>query len=347
MFLLNTLRGIFCCMLIISGCAYAQDCDCDESCQCGCGAGGPCKCCFPVDYTDYPAPCPPYCVDDECAWDYEMEHFWTHECMSGVWFPEAPPLFRQLVADPRAVTYSAGWRFNDNLFDHNLAAVSFGDSCPIYRWFCPFERWGFDGMMQFDVEGGLWAIFEQTRPSAPLVNADYYVGFPLTYACGPWSFRLRGYHISSHIGDEFLLNHPGFDRRNASAEYIDFFAAYQPCWSYRIYAGIGAIVRSDDEFREKKLYIQYGGEYYFLNWSTYWSGNRLWGRPFVAAFFSHKADNHYHYDGTIDVGYEFRKMCGEEHALRVFVEWHDGYSVEGQFCRLHTNYVTLRTSYGF
>ena len=35
--------------------------------------------------------------------------------------------------------------------------------------------------MQFDIEGALWAVFEQTEEFSPLVNADYYVGFPLTF----------------------------------------------------------------------------------------------------------------------------------------------------------------------
>ena len=31
----------------------------------------------------------------------------------GVWLPEDPVLYRNMIADPRQICYSAGWRFND------------------------------------------------------------------------------------------------------------------------------------------------------------------------------------------------------------------------------------------
>lgn len=83
------------------------------------------------------------------------------------------------------------------------------------------RMWPYGGDMEFGVEGAVWAVFAPLDESSPLIDADYYVGFPLVYAFDNWQFRLRGYHVSTHLGDEFLLNHPGFDRRNPSAEYLD------------------------------------------------------------------------------------------------------------------------------
>src|SRR3989441_12003782 len=39
-----------------------------------------------------------------------------------------------------------------------------------------------------------------------LINTDYLVGLPLTYRHGSWATRLRLYHQSSHLGDEYLLH---------------------------------------------------------------------------------------------------------------------------------------------
>ena len=46
-------------------------------------------------------------------------------CDGGIWMPEDPPLFRPFIADPRQLTYSVGWRFNDNAATKNVIDVSF------------------------------------------------------------------------------------------------------------------------------------------------------------------------------------------------------------------------------
>jgi hypothetical protein len=176
------------------------------------------------------------CCADPCnvCSRYHDNALQTIECCDsgGIWLPEDPPLFRPFMADPREVCYSVGWRFNDNALTKNIIDVSFGDSLAIYRW-C--DVWPLHGQLQFEIEGAVWAIFDPCQESAPLINADYYVGFPLSYAIDRWQFRLRPFHISSHIGDEFLLNHPGFDRRNASNEYVDFFVSFDMTPEIRFY----------------------------------------------------------------------------------------------------------------
>lgn len=262
----------------------------------------------------------------------------------GVWMPEEPPLFRPFVADPRQVTYSVGWRFNDQALTKDIIDVSYADSFPIYR-FC--KVWPYDGELQIDIEGALWACFDPMTFSAPLINADYYVGFPITYAVGCWSFRLRGYHISSHIGDEFLLNHPRFDRRNPSAEYIDFFVSYEFTDEIRIYDGLGYVAMEDDSFKIGRFYAEAGMELRLrrLGFTDY--GNLIYGVPFYGMHFRYNRDFKHHVDQTYVLGYEFGKLNGLRHKARFFMEYHDGYSCEGQFSRHATNYISLRMSYGF
>ena len=40
-------------------------------------------------------------------------------------------------------------------------------------------------------------------------TADYRVGIPLTYGIDNWQFKFAVYHLSSHLGDEFAIAHPG------------------------------------------------------------------------------------------------------------------------------------------
>lgn len=43
---------------------------------------------------------------------------------------------------------------------------------------------------------------------------DYGFGVPLVYRWGPTAYRFGYDHISSHLGDEFLIRNPGFERIN-------------------------------------------------------------------------------------------------------------------------------------
>ncbi len=295
-------------------CDYCDD-DCDES-------GAP-----PVTYQPS--------IDSE-----RLEN----TCKSGVWMPEDPILYRPMIADPRQICYSAGWRFDDQVLVKNVIDVSFGDYFPVYRW-VHLGPW--DGELELDLDGAVWAVFDPLHESSPLINADYYGGLSLNYAFSTWEFRLRGYHISSHIGDEYLIDHPDFDRRNASAEYVDFFASNDITDEIRLYAGIGYIIAMDREFKCSRLYVEAGTEVRFSGLGFYAKCSNLYGEPFLAMHFRWKKDFKHHLDQTYALGYELGKTVGLCRKLRFLVEYHDGYSLEGQFCKLPTNYLSVRAQYGF
>jgi hypothetical protein len=302
------------------------------------------------DMTALTAACEDECDEGEELYDvYDpepglLEYEVCAHLSGGIWLPEDPVLFRPFMADPREIDYSVGWRFNDNAFTKNIIAVSFGDTFPLYRW-CDIGPW--HGELQLELEGAVWAIFDPIEESSPLINADYYVGFPLTYAFPQWQFRLRGFHISSHIGDEFLLNHPAFDRRNASAEYLDFFVSHDLTKEIRLYGGIGYVIMQDREFRTKRLYGAAGAELRLLRLGFYDAKDILYGCPIYGMHFRASGDFRHHIDSTFILGYEFGKLVGLYRKLRFFLEYHDGYSVEGQFSKIATNYFSIRTSYGY
>ena len=267
----------------------------------------------------------------------------------GIWFPQTTELFLPIIANPRQVTYSIGYRQDDKIFEigKHAVPVSLGDDFPIYRWIDV----GHHGDLQISIESGIWAVFNMNPPKprinsgTALVNTDFYVGAPLTYAFDAWSFRFRAYHISSHLGDEFLVNNPGFVRVNPSYEAIDFFASYQLLGSLRVYAGTGAIVHSDPSFRMKPFYLEYGGEYRFLG--SKFHKQKLYGTLFLGAHFRTYQYLHYDFDGTFVAGYEFSKLQGIGRKFRVFVEYHKGFSLEGQFMKERTSYWSYLLSYGF
>jgi len=305
------------------GCACG--CACGQNCSCGCVNNKNCDC---LEHCRIPV-CYPY-----------------HKGSKGAWFPETPPLFKPFIADPREITFSLGWRFHDRLFGDDIVDVSYGDALPIYEW-CDVWRW--HGKLRIEVEGALWAVFAPHEESAPLINADYYVGIPVTYAFDNWSFRWRIYHISSHIGDEFLLDHidDGFERFNPSAEYTDFFVSNQFTDDIRLYGGAGLIIHQDPSFHCGPLYAEAGMEIKLHALEGLSRKNNLYGIPFFAMHFRYNRVFKHHVDATYALGYEWGKIVGLCRKVRVFFEYHDGYSLEGQFCKFPTSYLALRMTYGF
>jgi len=284
----------------------------------------------------------------ECREDWWNKPFFcTVKCSCPVWFellPGCPQLMRPFLADPRQVNYSAGWRFDDRVLVRNVIPVSYGGSIPLIRF---YNVWPWCGILQLELEGCLWAVFDPLHDSSPLMNADYYIAVPLIYAIDCWQFRLRGFHISSHIGDEFLLNHRNFRRLNPSAEYLDFFISHDLTPEIRIYAGIGAVVASDPSFPMKTFYAEAGGEVHLYDFGFVYPCSWLYGNPYFALYMRHRGENRHHVDMTYALGYEFGKTYGREPLFRIFVEYHDGYSVEGQFSRFPTRYVAFMVTYGY
>lgn len=267
-----------------------------------------------------------------------------YDSQSGIWLPEDPVLFKPLIANPREVDYSAGWRFNDQALNKNVIDISFGDIITFYRW---LNVGSCNGQLDISLEGGLWAVFAPLCESSPLLNADYFVGLPVTYAFGPWAFRIRGYHISSHLGDEFLEMHPGYDRRNPSAEYVDFFVSNYITDDIRLYGGVGVVAHMDKTFRIGRFYAACGAELHLSELGFVSTRDQVYGRPFYGMHFHYQTQHTKHIDQTYVLGYEWGKLCGLQRVLRAFIQYHDGYSWEGQFFRCPTNYFSIRVSYGY
>ncbi|MGA8164272.1 MAG: DUF1207 domain-containing protein [Waddliaceae bacterium] len=269
--------------------------------------------------------------------------------LRGVWLPADPPLFRPFVADPRQLTYSFGRRFNDRAITKNVIPVSFWSTIPLYRW---FDIGPCHGMLQIDLDGAVWAIFDpddfsSPYESLPLINADYYVGLPLTYAFCKWSFRLRVFHVSSHLGDEYMVNNPNLKRLNPSSETVDFFASYYLTKQIRLFAGVGYIVHQDKSFPCSKFSADAGLEVRLQSLGFCNCCHKLAGRPFYAMYFRYKTDFKRHVDATYALGYEIEKCWAYRERWRLFIEYHDGYSFDGQFCNEPTNYFGFRITYGY
>ncbi|GAB4188418.1 MAG: DUF1207 domain-containing protein [Simkaniaceae bacterium] len=276
----------------------------------------------------------------------QKEEYEVRPQIKGTWFPQQTVLFQPIIGDPWEPIYSAAYRWHNQPIGEHVIAVSFGDTFPIFRWYDVF-KW--KGALQIDIQAGVWSVFNMTGKNergefSELVNTDYLVGIPLTYAIDKWSFRLRVYHISSHLGDEFLVNNPGFPRVNPSMEAIDFFASCQIASGVRLYIGPGWVFHSDNSFPIDPLYIEYGGEFRFWGHKFYYHG--LYGTFLFVANFRNWQENHWQFDVTLQLGYEWSKLQGVGRKMRIYTQYHNGYS-EGQFFKDRTDYISICLSWGF
>lgn len=271
-------------------------------------------------------------------------------CTSGIWFPQATVLFQPLVADPREVVYSIAYRSWDRVVGGTCIAIAMGDNFPVYRWTNVF-KWC--GDLQIGIAAGIWAPFNfQNVPrrggtNCELFNTDYLLGIPLDYAVDRWSFRLELYHISSHLGDEFLFNRPDFlpRRVNPSFEALEFFTSYQASKYLRLYFGPGVILHSDQSFDMDNFYVEYGAEARFL--STRFCYQRIYGTFFLAVDVQNWQVRDWGFDWTVKGGYEISKLAGVGRKMRLFASYHHGYSYEGQFFKKRTSYGEYGLSWGF
>lgn len=277
----------------------------------------------------------------------KREKYVNRPRVCGIWFPQVSELYQPMLANPRQVIYGIGYRGGDRVIGDNVIYVSLGDDFPIFRW---LDVWPWRGDLQIGIEAGIWSVFNlNPHPNiaggTELVNTDFYVGIPLAYAINKWVYRLRGYHISSHLGDEFMVNHPTFHRVNPSFEAIDFFISYQGTSNIRVYLGPGFIVHSDDSYPMKRFYVEYGGEFRFLTKKL--SYHQLYGNGLLAVYFRNWQYQHWSIDSTFMVGYEWSKLQDYGRKIRILASFHHGFSAEGQFSKKRTDYGTIGIAYGF
>jgi hypothetical protein len=104
-------------------------------------------------------------------------------------------------------------------------------------------------------------------------SADYRIGAPLVWGNRYYQMKFGYYHLSSHLQDEFLLKHPGFDRLNYSRNVLLWGHSIYPTPELRFYFEAGW---SFDTDVSKPWEFQFGVEY-----SPYYAtGFR--GAPFFA-----------------------------------------------------------------
>lgn len=156
-------------------------------------------------------------------------------------------VFRPLLAAPTEPRFSGtfGWASYEPELSRgnglsNFISIFVGLAGSAGLW--TFRDRRFCDGVQLNIFGGAFSQFALNP--LHLLNIDYQGGLAVTGSRGDFSARLRVYHQSSHLGDDFLIANPDFSTQTMSFEALDFVAAMVGSW-WRIYAGGGWYVRVD------------------------------------------------------------------------------------------------------
>jgi hypothetical protein len=87
---------------------------------------------------------------------------------------------------------------------------------------------------EIDIEGA--AIIRLNLDNERDVDAsDFRFGIPVTYGFGKWQYKTGYYHLSSHLGDEWIVRTPGWERKNYVRDAILFGISFNPTPAWRLY----------------------------------------------------------------------------------------------------------------
>ncbi len=277
-------------------------------------------------------------------------------------------LFESFLADPRQCNYSNGMRFGDNAYDRYMHAsdgsrtgavgvnrifwvFSVGDRLGLYLW-----KNVLGGRLKVSLEGGIWSVFalrfirSSDEYFTSMINADFRIGVPVTWARENWAVKVSIYHESTHLGDEMMKetydnDDQMIERVNPSVEILDVAVSWKPLEVLRVYLLLGVHLTSDETYEVKPFFMEYGVEY--RPFRVMKTGKIITWSPYLALHIRNWQDHNFFFDITARPGVEFGRVDKERYKMRFYGEYHFGHSLEGQFTKNWTDYFGFAFTFGF
>jgi hypothetical protein len=248
----------------------------------------------------------------------------------GIPFPDGD-VFRPLIADPKQPQTFAtlqAVKARDSKTSATVGSVGLGENFGFYS-----RRQGCNGW-QVGLLAGVFSQFDMNAPSLDLINTDYVVGIPLSWRSGLFSTRVRLYHQSTHLGDEFVLHNPGVNRVNYSYEEAEAILSLDTPGGWgRVYAGGGYLLHREPASLDR-VKVQWGVELRGPTWRSapierFVSGP-LVITPVFGADFKTLEQLHWTLNANVVGGLEFAR-AGALRRFRVLLNYYHGFNPYGQF----------------
>ena len=190
---------------------------------------------------------------------------------------------------------------------------------------------------QVDLGGAAFPRLQLNR-DLDVVSCDYKFSLPITYARGRHATRFGYYHLSSHLGDEYMIKNPGARRINYSRDCLMLgHSIYFHERKMRIYAEAAWAFQTGD--MTKPWEFQFGFEY-APNGPT-----GLRPQPFFAIGGHLREEVDFGGNLIVQTGYLWQGDSG--HRFRMGLQYYVGMSDQYEFIDQYENKVGFGIWYDF
>jgi hypothetical protein len=182
---------------------------------------------------------------------------------------------------------------------------------------------------QLDLEG---AAFSRLRLDANLnlMDTDFRFGFPLTFRRGLWEVKLGYFHLSSHLGDEYMIRlRPGAISNDFSKESIVLGIGLRPFEVLRLYGEAAWAFHNDGPAKEWEF--QFGAE------SSPLGPTGPAGAPFFAIHTRLMEEVDYGGNFTVQAGWQWNGAAGQR--FRTGFHYFNGKTDQAQFLGQHEQQI--------
>ncbi len=217
-----------------------------------------------------------------------------------------------------------GWLF-DAVLGTRVGLLRFGNHDPLFP-----EGW------QVDAEGAAQARLDIPN-DVDVRSVDFRAGLPITYGAGAYRFKFGYYHLSSHLGDEFLLKNPGFPRLNFSRDALLVGSMIYLTERLRVYGEAAYAFRTEIG---QEWEFQFGLD--FLPPGP----TGIAGAPFFAVNGHLRQEVNYGGALTAQAGWAWRAATSTE-MLRIGAHYYNGESNQFSFFDNHEQQLGLGVWYDF
>lgn len=243
-------------------------------------------------------------------------------------------LYRSYIAAPHEPRFSSAVLFDPSSSSSRWDA-SLGSRVGLYRRNRP-ARMDLDAW-QIDIEGAAMVRLDP-QEKMDLEAADYRFGLLWTGQRDNVSYKFGYFHTSSHVGDEFLIKNPTFQRINYVKESLIFGTSVQATEEWRMYGELayGVIATGG----AKPFQLQLGTEY------AKQALRPTLGAPFVALNVEMRQEVDFTPGLSILTGWQWRNPETAK-AFRVGLQFFNGPSNQYSFYQQYDSQIGFGVWYDF
>jgi len=237
-------------------------------------------------------------------------------------------LYRSYIAGPHEPRFASilvydvstkAWRW-DSTLGGRLGLYRQG-----YSTFMNFDEW------QVDIEG---AVMSRLDPEEQMdvESNDFRFGLLWTGRRDNLAVKFGYFHMSSHVGDEFLLKNPTFDRANFVRESVILGSSLQATPEVRMYGEVAWAFTSRGG--ALPLQFQLGTEFSAI------APYPEHGAPFTAVNLQIREETDYAASLNLMTGWQWKGSTSER-TMRVGLQYFNGPSNQYSFYQRHDNQLGL------